>query len=133
MIHIAALVIVVAAGLFFLALACAAFFAPSRAGSFLLAFASSPARHYAELAFRLLVGGAFVLSAPLMPFSRGFCLFGWVLLCTTAVLLFVPWRLHHRFAQRVVPEALKLLPLLGSSSLALGLLVVWAAWRGCIA
>jgi hypothetical protein len=133
LIHIAALVIVVTAGLFFLVLGYMALLAPSRASRFLLAFAGSPCKHYTELAVRLLVGGAFVLSAPLMAFSSGFNFFGWVILSTTAVLFIVPWRLHHRFAQWAVPAALRFLPLLGSSSLTLGCLVIWAVWRGNVA
>lgn len=128
-----ALVTVGAAGLFLLALGSVALLAPPHARRFLLAFASSPASHYLELTLRLLVGGAFVLSAPLVPFSGWFSLAGQVLLATTAVLLLLPWRWHHRFAQRAVPEALRFLPLIGVASAGLGVLVLWAVWRGSAA
>ena len=130
MIEVAALVIVSAAGLFFLALGGAALFVPPRVRGFLLAFAGSPARHYTELAVRLLVGAAFVVSAPLVWLSAGFSFFGWVLLGTTAALLLVPWGWHHRFAQSAAPQALRFLPLLGASSVALGGLALWAVWLG---
>jgi hypothetical protein len=130
LVHITALVIVVSTGLFFIVLGSISLLAPSRASRFLLAFAGSPYKHYTELAARLLVGSAFMLSAPMMAFSSVFKLFGWLLLCTTAILFIVPWRLHHQFAQWAVPAVLRFLPLLGSSSLVLGFLVVWAVWRG---
>ena len=130
MIEVAALSIVVIAGIFLLALGAAALLAPPRASGFLLAFAGSPAKHYSELALRLVAGCAFVLSAPLVAFARGFSLFGWLLLGTTAVLLLVPWRWHHRLAQRAVPQALRFLPWVGASSLVAGALILWAVWRG---
>lgn len=130
MIAIVPLSIVVAAGLFFMALGGASLVAPSRAKQFLLGFASSPLKHYVELALRFLVGGAFVLSAPRVPFPGVFSVFGWVLLGTTAGLLLIPWRWHHRFARRSVPEALRFLPLIGASSVVLGGLVLWAVFRG---
>jgi hypothetical protein len=129
MIELAAPAVVTVTGLFFLLLGGASLLTPARVRGFLVGFAGSRAKHYAELALRLIVGGAFVILAPRVPFSSGFGLFGWVLLGTTAVLLLIPWRWHHRFAQRAVPEALRFLPLVGISSLALGALVLWAVWH----
>jgi len=121
---------VAAAGLFFIALGSSALIAPCRASQFLLGFAGSPSRHYAELALRFLVGGCLVASAPRMLFPVAFSLFGWVLLTTTAALLLVPWRWHNRFAARTVPAALRFLPFVGVSSVALGGLVLVAVFRG---
>jgi hypothetical protein len=103
---------------------------PSSAGGFLLGFAGSPSKHYLELAIRLLVGGSFVVLAPRMSFQGVFTIFGWILLATTAGLLLVPWRWHHRFAQRAVPQALRFLPAIGVSSLVLGGLVLAAVFYG---
>ena len=121
---------VAAAGLFFIALGSTSLVAPRRASQFLLGFADSPSKHYAELTLRFLVGGCFVAFAPRMLFATAFSFFGWVLLATTAALLLVPWRWHHRFAARAVPAALRFLPLIGVSSLALGGLVLVAMLRG---
>ena len=130
MTEVVALSIIAAAGLFLLALGTASLFAPSVAGRFLLGFAGSPTKHYAELAVRFLVGGALLLAAPGLPFADVFTLFARVLLTTTAGLLLIPWRWHHRFAQQAVPKALRFLPLIGVSSVALGGLVLWAVFRG---
>ncbi|MFC0682534.1 hypothetical protein ACFFGH_32285 [Lysobacter korlensis] len=130
MIEVLALAIVVAAGLFFVTLGGVSLVRPQHASRFLLGFAGSPAKHYAELAVRFLVGAAFVLTAPRALAPSAFNLFGWALLATTTALLLVPWHWHHRFAQRAVPEALRLLPVVGLSSVVLGGLVLWAVFSG---
>lgn len=133
MIELAASVVVVAVGAFFVALGAASLLAPSSVRKFFLGFAGSPMKHYAELAVRFVVGGAFVLHAPQMLLSRGFHVLGWVVLATTAGLLLVPWDWHRRFAGRAVPDALRFLPLLGVSAVALGGLVLLAVFRGSAA
>lgn len=130
MIESVALTIVVASGIFFVALGGSALFASQMASRFLLAFATTPAKHYMELAIRFIIGGAFVSAAPLLSYSQAFNIFGWLLVGTTVILVFVPWRWHHQFAQRAVPDALRFLPLIGVSSTVLGALVLWAVRRG---
>ena len=130
MIEPVALAIVMDTGIFFLSLGRASLVAPARASRFLLGFAGSPSKHYAELVVRLLVGVAFVLAAPRAIAPVAFTFFGWLLLVTTAGLLIIPWHWHHRFAGRAVPEALRFLPIVGIASVALGALVLWAVARG---
>lgn len=131
MLNTLALFGVLLAGLYFLGLAVVAFVAPERAARFLLGFAVTPFAHFMEMTLRLAVGAAFVIRAPLMLLPEAFELFGWILLVTTACLLAVPWRWHRRFAQRVVPRALRRLGTVAVFSLALGAFVlVSAAWPG---
>lgn len=127
MLNTLSLVGVLLTGLYFLALAVVAFAAPDRAGRFLLSFAGTPFAHFLELALRLAIGAAFVIRAPLMMFPEAFNLFGWALVVTTACLLAVPWRWHRRFAERVVPPALRWLKLVALVSLVLGALVLVSA------
>lgn len=108
----------------------AALLAPGRASRLLLGFAATPRVHYAEMLARLMVGGSLVLYAPLMFAARVASLFGWVILVTTAGLLLLPWRWHHRFAQRVVPPTLRWIAVIGVFSLALGALLLAAVIRG---
>ncbi|GGA78912.1 hypothetical protein GCM10011521_16410 [Arenimonas soli] len=124
------LAVVALAALFFITLGAASLVAPAGASRFLLGFAGSPGKHYAELAIRFVVGGAFLLAAPYVLWPGAFSVFGWVLVATTAVLLLIPWRWHHRFARHAVPEALRFLPLVGVASVVLGGLVLWAVLRG---
>lgn len=133
MIDILSIALVASAGLFLAALGGVALVAPPLASRFLLGFASSPGKHYAELGVRLLLGCAFLVAAPRTMWPVALSLFGWVLLATTAVLLLVPWRWHHRFARWAVPEALRFLPLVGAASLVLGALILWAAVDACAA
>lgn len=120
-------------GTYFLAFALLAWRAPTRVGRFLLGFARSAPTHYLELAVRVTVGAAFVVTAPALrgaPLFRGF---GWVLMLTSAGLACVPWASHRRFANWAVPRALAQLPLLGVAALGLGALVLGAVlesvWR----
>lgn len=124
------LAVVAAVGLFLAALGILSLVTPAHASRFLLGFAGSPSKHYAELAVRFLVGGAFLLAAPRALWPAAFMLFGWALLATTAGLLLIPWRWHHRFARWAVPEALRFLPLAGVASVVLGGVILWAMLHG---
>lgn len=125
-----ALAMVVLAALYMLTLGAASLLVPAQASRFLFGFAGSPSIHFAELLLRLVAGAALVQYAPYMHFSSAFRLFGWVLLITTAALLFVPWQLHRRFAQHAVARAARYLPLVGLVSLAFGGLMLFAVTHG---
>jgi hypothetical protein len=130
MIAIVALAIVVLAALFFFGLAAASFLAPAHAASFLGGFAGSVRAHVLEMLVRIIVGWAFVVSAPSMRFSGAFRLFGWVLVISSIVLLLLPWRWHHRFAQHVVPPITRHVWLFGIVALPLGGVIVFAVLGG---
>lgn len=98
-----AAVIVVLAGIWLIGLAVAAIAKPDFVKQFFDKFASSAFTHFLEMFLRLIVGAAFVIYSPQMRFSVIFTVFGWLLILTTAVLMFVPWRLHRRFADRSLP------------------------------
>jgi hypothetical protein len=100
--------------------------APERIKRFFLGFATSSEKHYLEISIRLLIGAAFVISAPHARASLVFTIFGWVLLVTSVALLFLPWGWHHRFAQRSVPTAMRFLPVVAILSLVGGGFLLWA-------
>ena len=133
LIEVFALVAIVLAALYLLALGAASLLAPARASRFLLGFAGSQPIHFIELSLRLLVGVALVLYAPRMFFSSAFNLFGWLLLVTSACLLPVPWRWHHRFAQYAVPRVNRHIGLVGLASLVMGGFILAAVMRGSAA
>lgn len=128
--EVGALAIVALAGAYLLVLGAMSLLAPSRASRFLLGFAGSRTKHYAELFLRFALGAAFVLHAPRMLLSDVFNLFGWVLLVTTACLLLLPWRWHHRFARQAVSRATRHIALIGVASSALGGFILLAVVRG---
>jgi hypothetical protein len=133
MIEALALAVVMLAGLYFIALAAVSLFMPAQANRFLLGFAGSPSKHYAEMILRFVVGAALVLQAPRMYLSGAFNLFGWALIITTAFILVLPWRWHHRFAQQVVPLATRYITLVGLVSFVLGGSILMAVVRGSAA
>jgi len=124
MIDLLALALVLLTGLYLIGLGAVSLFHPARAARFLGGFASSARTHYIELVMRLSAGGALVVYAPRMRFSGAFALAGWVLIVTTAALLAVPWRWHHRFARWAVPQAIPHLRLIAAASFLFGGLVL---------
>lgn len=130
MIEVFAMTVVVAFGLYLLALGGASFVAPRKAASFLGGFAGTASKHFLEMGLRLVVGAALVLQAPRMAFSVAFNLLGWAMLATTAVLLLIPWRWHQKVAEHVLPRAMRHLWLMGMCSLAFGALILVAIVRG---
>ncbi len=126
MIESIALAVLSVTGLYFIILGFLSLLRPSQASGFLLGFASSPTKHYAELFARFVVGGSFVVISPQLFHPAAFSLFGWILLVTTAGLLIIPWKWHHTFAKLAVPKALRYLSLIGICSLVLGGLLVSA-------
>ena len=126
MLLVAAKTILAAVAIFFLTLGLTALIRPGNAKRFLLGFAKSALKHYAELATRIVVGGAMLVVAPHSAHPAALTAFGWLLIATTAVMVLVPWRVHCRFAEASVPKALRFLPMIGISSVVLGGLLLWS-------
>ena len=118
--------LVATAGMFLLVLGVAALVRPPLAQRFLLGFAQSPLKHYAELAVRFAIGGAMVIASPRLAATEVLAAAGWILLVTTALMLFLPWKSHRAFAQHAVPKALAYLPAIGLSSVSAGAAILWA-------
>ena len=127
MIDTLALITVLLAGCYLLALGSVALLKPEHAKRFLLGFVASAYLHYFELLLRITVGLAFVVRAPVMMFAEVYIAFGWVLIGTSAMLCCIPWQQHHRFAQWSVPHALRRLTFVAISSLALSILIIICA------
>ncbi len=122
--------IVAAVAIYFMMLGTIALVRPKNARAFLLGFAGTSPKHYAELAVRLIVGVAMLLVARDSAYPTALAAFGWILVVSTAFMALVPWRLHHRFAQAAVPKALRYLPVIGVSSLIMGGLLFRVAFAG---
>ncbi len=120
---------VVAFGLYMIGLSALCIARPERARRFLQLFASTPRAHYIEQATRLVAGAALVLFSPSMWYSFLFEVFGWIIVVTAVGLLLIPWRWHHRFAEWVVPMALRYLKVFAVSAFGLGAFVLYGASR----
>lgn len=118
--------IVVLCAIWLIGLAVVAFVKPNSVKNFFDKFASSAFTHFLEMFLRLLVGAAFVIYAPQMKFAFVFTAFGWLLIVTTAVLIFVPWRLHRKFADRSLPMMYKWMPVFGVVSFLGGVFVLYS-------
>ncbi|MGE3465814.1 MAG: hypothetical protein AB7J13_02680 [Pyrinomonadaceae bacterium] len=125
-----AAVIVVVSAIWLVGLAMAAFARPDVVRDFFGKFASSAFTHFLEMFVRLVVGAAFVVYAAQMKFSVVFTAFGWLLIATTAVLLFVPWKLHRRFAERSLPMVYKWMTVFGVVSLFGGVFILYSFFFG---
>lgn len=125
-----ALAVVIFAAIFLIGIAVGSFFVPKVATKFLDAFASSARAHLAEMAMRLIAGWAFVVYSPQMLYSYAFKLFGWVLVVTSVLLLLIPWRWHHKFAQVAVRPLTRRVWLFGVFSLPLGGIILFAVLGG---
>ena len=112
--------IVLLFSLFLIALGGVSLVAPPKAKAFLLSFATSAFTHYLEMVVRLIVGSSILYQDPHLKYPTAFTVLGWMLIATSAVLLLLPWKWHHRFADMAVPQALRYLPVLGVVSLGFG-------------
>jgi len=129
MIQIAAQAIVLLSALFLFALACLSLFIPRLAIWFLGGFASSAKTHYLEMIIRLIVGIAFIINAPTMLYTKVFIIFGWLLVGSTAILILLPWRWHHLFAQKFASPVIRQVWLIGIGSLLLSAFILFAALK----
>jgi len=127
---VAAAVVVLAFGLSLIAFAGVAFANPAIAERFLTAFASSARTHYVEQVARLVVGAALVVRSPIMWQPKMFCLVGWAIVVSSAVLLCVPWQWHHRLGERVLPLLIRHLRLYAVGSFAFGALLLYGLAAG---
>lgn len=118
------------AGAYLVALGVGALVVPARATRFMLGFASTRSLHFAEILSRVIAGASFIVAAPSLAPAQPFVLLGWLLIGTSTLLLLVPWQWHRRFASRTVPVANRYIGLVGLASLAGGVLVLVAVFRG---
>ncbi|HEY9030899.1 MAG TPA: hypothetical protein VIM93_06015 [Kangiella sp.] len=113
-------VIILVAALFLIGFAFIAFIKPTTAKHFLHQFASSAQTHYSEQLIRIVFGLSLILYAPQMQFMHFHLALGWLLVITSLALLGVPWRWHKKFADKVIPWVILLLPVYAIGCLVLG-------------
>ncbi len=99
---------------------------PISAAQFLHRFASTLRAHYTEQVLRLAAGLAIAMHAQVMRYPELFRVVGWLLVVTSIALMLLPWRLHQRFAQWAIPQAVRHLRLYALGSFLLGAVLAWA-------
>ena len=122
-------VVVVFGGLL-IALAVVAFSQSPVTERFFMAFASSARTHYTEQIARLLVGASLVVASPRMWQGDVFALAGWAVVVSSAVLLLIPWRWHHRLGKLVLPRLVRHMRLYSVGMMAVGTLLLLGVFWG---
>ena len=112
--------IILLAALTLIGLSFIAFIKPTFAKHFLRQFAVSSKAHYTEQLIRIVFGLSLILYSPQMLYSEVFFFFGWLLVITSMGLLCIPWLWHKKFADKVIPWVIRLLPVYAVSCLVLG-------------
>jgi hypothetical protein len=122
---LATLVVIVSAFLL-IGFAVTAYARPKLAEDFLMSFASSPRTHYLEQTFRLVLGTSIVVLAPTMWQTTVFSVLGWSLVVSSIVLILLPWKVHHRFGERVLPTLVRHMTLFALGVFAFGAVLLFA-------
>lgn len=99
---------------------------PRMVWPFLSSFASTPRANAIEAVLRTLAGAGFFIEADSFRFPLVFAVFGAFLAVSGIAMLFL-FRLHHSFAQKVVPPLKPLMRLYGLGSFVLGV-AIWQLW-----
>lgn len=121
-------IVVVAYALAFIAFAGVVLARPALAERLLASFASSARAHYVEMAFRVLIGTALVMSAPAMWPANLFGVIGWAIVISAVALLLMPWRWHHGLGKRVLPTLIRRMKLYAVGVFAFGCLLLYGVF-----
>lgn len=126
-----AVAVIMTFAVFLILLGVTGLFKPEVAKRFLSSLATSSKKHYLEITIRIFVGVALLIIADSSPAPQIISVIGWVLIVTSTILAFIPWRWHHQFALLTVPAALRFMPLIAFSALAMGgILLFWLLTAG---
>jgi uncharacterized membrane protein YfcA len=90
--------IVLLFGVFFILTGFLMLFKPVKARQILQKAGSTNLINYAEIIIRMIPAIGMILYADFSRYPEIFKLFGWFMLATSFILLFIPRRLHHQFS-----------------------------------
>lgn len=121
-------VVVVACGLFLMGVAGVVFTRRALAERFLMSFASSARTHYVEQALRLLMGASLVVLSPAMWQASMFRVLGWAIVISSAALILIPWRWHHRLGKWVLPMVVRRMKVYAVGLFAFGALLLYGVF-----
>lgn len=92
--------IVIVFGAFIIYVGLLMFINPEKARATLMKAGSTNFINYAEITIRMIPALAMILYADFSRYPDGLKLFGWFMLGTSAILYFVPRKVHHSFSLR---------------------------------
>lgn len=117
--------IILLTGHFLIGFCIVSFIRPEATKHFLRQFVSSAKAHYIEQLVRIVIGISLILNASQMQLMHFHLALGWLIVITSLGLLGVPWRWHKKFADKVIPWVIRLLPLYAIGCLALGSILIY--------
>ncbi|AUD79346.1 hypothetical protein CW740_08845 [Kangiella profundi] len=117
--------IILLTGHFLIGFCFVSFIKPEATKHFLRQFASSAKAHYIEQLIRIVIGISLVLNASQMQLMNFHLVLGWLIVITSLGLLGIPWRWHKKFADKVNPWVIRLLPLYAIGCLMLGSILIY--------
>lgn len=117
--------IILLTGHFLIGFCFVSFIKPEATKHFLRQFASSAKAHYIEQLIRIVIGISLVLNASQMQLMNFHLVLGWLIVITSLGLLGIPWRWHKKFADKVIPWVIRLLPLYAIGCLMLGSILIY--------
>ena len=86
-------------GLYLISLLIITLLNKERAINYFSSFASSAKAHFFEQVLRLTVGISVLFFSESMLYSKGFEIFGWIVIISTIILILTPWTWHHKFGK----------------------------------
>jgi uncharacterized membrane protein YfcA len=118
---------VVIFGLFFIGVGLIMLFNPKKAREILRKAGSTNFINYAEITLRMIPAVALILVADVSKYPDAFKIFGWLMLCTSFILYFVPRQIHHNFSTKAA-NILKpfYFQLISPFALAIGILIIYS-------
>lgn len=122
--------ILVAFGLFLVALTVVVFARPTVAERFFMSFASSARAHYTEQVVRLVIGLSLIIRSVAMWQPKAFWIVGWAVVLSSLVLIVTPWKWHDRFGEKVRPMLIRRMKLYAIGLLAFGVFIIYAVFTG---
>lgn len=117
--------IILLTGHFLIGFCFVSFIKPAATQHFLRQFASSAKAHYSEQLIRIIIGISLILNASQMQLMHFHLVLGWLIVITSLGLLGIPWRWHKKFADKVIPWVIRLLPVYAIGCLLLGSIMIY--------
>jgi uncharacterized membrane protein YfcA len=116
-------------GVFFMSVALIMLLNPQKARAILRKAGSTNFINYTEITLRMIPATALILAADTSKYPEALKVFGWLMLCTSFVLYFVPRQLHHNFSTKAA-NILKPLyfQLISPFALVIGILIIYSVW-----
>ena len=112
-------------GLYLISLLIITLLNKERAINYFSSFVSSAKAHFFEQVLRLTVGISVLFFSESMLYSKGFEIFGWIVIISTIILILTPWTWHHKFGKWAIPFTIRNLNFYAVSAAIFGMFILY--------